>query len=36
MSTGGIIAVSGIVMAFALFFAVLMWGDLYARGREQH
>jgi hypothetical protein len=36
MSTGDIVIVSGIVMVFALFFAVLMWGDFYARGREQH
>jgi hypothetical protein len=35
MDTGGIIVLSGIVFAFALFAVVLMWGDFYSRNARQ-
>jgi len=31
MTTGSIVILSGIVLAFAAFAVVLMWGDLYSR-----
>jgi hypothetical protein len=36
MPTGDIVVISGIIIAFALFAAVLMWGDFYTKRREQH
>jgi len=30
MTTGSIILLTGIVLAFAIFATVLMWGDLYS------
>jgi hypothetical protein len=35
MPTETVLVVSGIVIVFALFAAVLMWGDLYTRRARQ-
>jgi hypothetical protein len=35
MAGGDIVIVSGITLAFVLFAAVLIWGDLYSRGARQ-
>ena len=35
MSTGNIIVLSGIVFAFAIFAATLMWGDFYSHHKTR-
>ena len=35
MSTGSIVVLSGIVFAFAIFAAALMWGDLHSHHKTQ-
>jgi len=35
MSTGSIIILSGIVIAFSIYAVVLMWADFHSRGTNQ-
>jgi len=35
MSTGSIIILSGIVIAFSIYAVVLMWADFYSHGAKQ-
>lgn len=35
MSTGSIIVLIAIVLAFSIYAVVLMWADLYSRGAKQ-